>query len=128
MIEYIENFFTYKIVKYALIGGVSTLIHIILASLYIYRIEDSLFKANILGFIVAYLFSYIMQSLYVFNSKIEPIKALKYFLVQLSSLLVSIFTANILGNYNNYIKTVFVIIVMPLITYTIHKLWTFKEK
>jgi len=120
-------FLKIRLVNYFLIGGVSTLVHFLIASLCIYMIHDSLFISNVMGFLIAYVHSYIMQSKVVFNHAISRIRAIKYFIVQLGALIVSIYVSDLLSEFNNYIKTVVVIIIMPLITYTVHNFWTFKK-
>lgn len=128
MIEKIEALFSYKIIRYALIGGVSTLIHIGVAAISLYYLSSSLFFSNVAGFLTAYIFSYLMQSIHVFGHKIDLLKAFKYFIVQFGSLLTSIMISYLFTGYNNYIKTILVVIFMPLITYIIHKVWTFKHE
>jgi putative flippase GtrA len=113
-------------VRYAFIGGVSTLIHIAGASLYIYFINSSLLQSNIVGFLLAYTFSYTIQSKFVFESKLSQAKAIKYFLVQVVALLIAIFVSDILDGYNSYIKTIIVALLLPLVTFFVHKFWTFK--
>ncbi len=127
VIERSKQLFSLKIIKYGIIGVISTLIHMSTALGYIRYISDSLLQSNIAGFLLAYIFSYTMQSYFVFRHDIVWQKALKYFVVQFGSLLTSIAISN-LFYYNNYIKTILVIIIMPLITYTIHKFWTFKDE
>ena len=123
MIEYL---FTHKLVRYAFIGGFSTLIHIAIASLYIYFIDQSLFQSNIVGFFVAYLFSYTIQSKFVFEKKLSTGKAFKYFLVQIGALLISILLTDTMNEYNSYIKTIAIALLLPLVTFFIHRFWTFK--
>ena len=123
MIEYL---FRHKLVRYAFIGGVSTLIHITIASLYLYFIYYSLLQSNISGFLVAYLFSYTIQSKFVFEEELTSSKAFKYFLVQIGALLMAIFFTNTINDYNSYIKTIVVALLLPLVTFFIHKFWTFK--
>ncbi|WP_462270882.1 GtrA family protein [Desulfobacter sp.] len=120
-------FLRIRLVNYFLIGGVSTLIHFLIASLCIYMIHDSLLISNVTGFLIAYAHSYIMQSKVVFNHEISRIKAVKYFIVQFGALIVSIYVSDLLSEFNNYIKTVVIIIIMPLLTYTVHSFWTFKK-
>ncbi|RUM74328.1 MAG: GtrA family protein [Sulfurovum sp.] len=122
----IKHLFSLKLVRYGIVGGISTLIHIGVAALYIYAVNDSLMQSNIVGFLVAYVFSYVMQSLHVFGHAISWSKAFRYFLVQFGSLLTSVFISDMLGSYNAYVKTLFVVILMPLVTFVIHKFWTFK--
>ncbi len=123
MIEYL---FAHKLVRYALIGGISTLIHIVMASLYIFFINHSLFQSNIAGFLVAYLFSYTIQSKFVFEEEFSTGRAFKYFLVQIGALLIAILLTDKINEYNSYIKTIVVALLLPLITFFIHKFWTFK--
>lgn len=117
---------TYKIVKYGLVGAVSTFIHFLFAFIYIYSINTSVFQSNVIGFLMAYVFSYLMQSKYVFEQGINIEKAVKYLIVQFSVLLAAIIISNLFESYNSYIKTVIVVILLPLITFIIHKFWTFK--
>ena len=123
MIDYL---FSHKLIRYALIGGISTLIHISIASLYIFFIYDSLFQSNIIGFLVAYIFSYTIQSKFVFEREISRDRAIKYFLVQVGALVVAILLSDILDGFNSYIKSIIVALLLPLVTFFIHKFWTFK--
>lgn len=123
----IKHLFTYKIVRYVLVGGTSTLIHILVASLYIYFMYDSVFQSNVMGFLVAYIFSYLVQSRLVFEHAVSIQKAIKYFIVQFSALLLAIFTSDFFDSYNSYLRTLIVAVLLPLITFVIHKFWTFKD-
>ncbi|MDD2369523.1 MAG: GtrA family protein [Sulfuricurvum sp.] len=116
-----------KLIRYAVIGGTSTLIHLSIAFLWLYAVNKSFFFANAAGFCVAYLFSYTVQSRYVFLHPLSLPKAFRYFLVQFGALLVSLFLSDMLVGYNSYIKTLIVVILLPLITFVIHKLWTFRR-
>lgn len=116
-----------RIVKYGFVGIISTFIHLSIAWLYLYFISNSVFQSNIIGFLIAYLFSYTVQSIYVFEHKISLKKAVKFFVVQFSALLLAIFASYFIDR-SSYLETVFIIIVMPLITFIIHKFWTFKRK
>ncbi len=132
MIEYslekIQKLLTYKIVRYGLVGGISTFIHFSVASLYIYSISNSVFQANVVGFLVAYIFSYLMQSRLVFEHEINIKKAIKYFIVQFGVLLLAILASTLFESFNSYIRTLIITVLIPLITFMIHKFWTFKEK
>jgi len=117
-----------KIIRYAFIGLISTAIHLSVAYTYLYYVNDSIFISNVIGFLSAYLFSYTIQSKYVFKHAISLKKALKYFIVQFSSLMVAIGISYIAIMYNSYIKTLGVAFLLPLITFIVHKFWTFSEK
>ncbi|WP_421716460.1 GtrA family protein [Arcobacter arenosus] len=123
----IKRFINLKLFNYFVIGGISTLIHFLVAFIYIHFINNSLYESNIIAFFIAYVFSYIFQSKFVFKKSINKTKAFKYFIVQFFSLLLAIWISYLFKDFNNYIKTIIVVIIMPLLTFTIHKLWTFKE-
>ncbi|MDO9206842.1 MAG: GtrA family protein [Sulfuricurvum sp.] len=116
-----------KLLRYALIGGFSTLIHLSIAFLWLFGVNQSLFIANVAGFTLAFVFSYTVQSRYVFLHPLSYSKALHYFIVQFGALLVSLILSNALIGLNSYVKTLIVVILLPLITFVIHKFWTFRQ-
>jgi len=125
----IKKLASMRIVRYGVIGGISTLIHFLVAAAFLRYVSESLLWANVAGFLVAYIFSYTMQSLHVFGHALSVGKALRYFVVQFASLLASVYISDWLAqNFNVYVKTIFVIVLMPLITYVIHTFWTFAHE
>ena len=116
-----------QLLKYGLVGIFSTLIHISIAFLYIYSINGNVLFANISGFCIAFIFSYTVQSLYVFEHKLQLLKTFKYFLVQFSALIIAYFASNILYIENAYIHTILISFLLPLVTFFIHKFWAFKQ-
>lgn len=114
-----------ELLKYALVGGISTFIHLVFAFLYIYYIDKSLFFSNFFGFCFAYCFSYFTQSHFVFKSKISLIKALKYFGLQLFALAVSIAVTSNLLSLSLYMQVLICVAIMPIITFAINKAWIF---
>lgn len=116
-----------KLARYALIGGFSTLIHLGSAFLWLYTVNPSLFIANTAGFTIAFIFSYTVQSRYVFLHTLTFLKAFKYFIVQFGALLSALILSDMLVGVNNYVKTLLVVILLPLITFAIHKFWTFRH-
>ncbi|PNV84583.1 MAG: GtrA family protein [Sulfurimonas sp.] len=116
-----------KICKYGFIGGISTLIHLAVSYTIVYRYSENIYISNIFGFLSAFLFSYIMQSLFTFKHEIKLEKALKFFSVQFGALLLSILLVDIISLKNSYFEIVLVVIVLPLITYLLHQFWTFNK-
>ncbi len=115
----------HKIIRYGLIGILSTLIHVTMAFLYIYFVNDSIFISNIIGFLSAFGFSYLFQSKFVFQHTISYKKALKYFMVQSFALLLSIVISDLTSLGNAYLEVILVSIILPIMTYFLHKIWTF---
>ena len=123
----IQKISRHKIVRYGLIGTLSTLIHITMAFLTIYYVNDSILISNCVGFLFAFGFSYLLQSTLVFQHAISYHKALRYFVVQVVALLLSIGISDFAPLDNAYAKVVLVVIILPLSTYFIHKIWTFSK-
>ncbi len=123
----IRSLFQLKIVRYGVIGAVSTAVHVSVAFLYIYFLHDSLFIANTVGFFTAYWFSYTVQSKYVFEHALSFAKAFKYLVVQFSSLLIAMGISYYVPLENSYLQTIIVVVILPVITFVVHKLWTFKH-
>lgn len=115
-----------QILKYSAVGVISTIIHLLVALVYIYFINNSIFYSNIIAFLVAYFFSYTAQSKFVFKSTIKFKNALFFFIVQFASLIISILVTNGIEQ-TNHIKTIFIVILMPFITFILHKFWTFRQ-
>ena len=115
-----------QLLKYGLVGIFSTLIHVGISFLYIYTISTDVLFANVSGFCIAFIFSYTVQSVYVFKNKLHILKTLKYFLVQFGALMIAYFSSNLLHLENAYIHTLLISFLLPLVTFFIHKFWTFK--
>ena len=122
----IRNFYRHKLLRYGFIGGISTLIHMGVAFGWLYWANGSVIISNMIGFMSAYLFSYTAQSLVVFSHPLSTPKAVRYFIVQFAALWISIGLTAALQN-SPYLKTLLIVAIMPLATYTIHRIWTFKH-
>jgi putative flippase GtrA len=111
--------------RYVMVGGLATLIHLLVAYMYLYYVEYSLFLSNTIAFFVAFAYSYSYQTLYVFRRKISLINLAKYFIVQLIMITAAILIIENISIYNYYIKTVFVLIIITPTSFLLHKFWTF---
>lgn len=120
----IASLYRRKLLRYGVIGGISTFIHMVIAFGWLYWVNDSIIIANILAFMISYVFSYAAQSKLVFKHSLNTTKALKYFIVQFSALWLSLGLSAFFKS-SPYLKTLIILAIMPLITYIIHKFWTF---
>ena len=111
--------------RYVMVGGLATLIHILVAYLYLYYIDYSLFLSNTIAFFIAFAYSYNFQTLYVFRSKISFINFVKFLIVQLIIIATTMLIIDNISIYNYYIKTVFVLIIITPTSFLLHKFWTF---
>ena len=114
-----------RIVRFGLVGGISTLIHIVAAFLYIYFLGDQVFVANLIGFFCAFWFSYLVQSRFVFNSRVGMNSMSKFFIVQFAALLIAQLISELDAEANSYYRVLFVAIILPLVTFFVHRGWTF---
>jgi putative flippase GtrA len=116
-----------QIVKYGIVGIVSTLIHIGAASVFVRFFYESLIVSNSVGFLTAFTFSYVAQSKLVFNATLTSQKAVRFFLVQSLSLILAVKTAQLMEDFSIYFKIVIVAFLLPVITFLVHRMWTFGE-
>ena len=118
--------FIAQIVKYGFLGVIATLIHLLSAWTIIYLFASTVFISNTVAFFIAFSFSYVAQTLYVFNSEFHILKFVKFFTVQFGTFLFSFFISNVVTIQSSYLHTLLLVAIMPLITFSIHKFWTFK--
>ena len=111
--------------RYVMVGGLATLIHLLVAYMYLYYVEYSLFLSNTIAFFVAFAYSYSYQTLYVFRRKTSLINLAKFFIVQLIMINAAMLILDNISIYNYYIKTVFVLIIITPTSFLLHKFWTF---
>ncbi|MFT5721041.1 MAG: putative flippase GtrA [Motiliproteus sp.] len=126
-IALVQKLLRLQLVRYGLTGGGATLIHLLVAFACLHWWLDNLWWANLLGFLSAFVFSYSLQSLLVFKRRLALRSACVFFLVQFGALLVSIALADTLSELNNYLRVVIIALLLPLITFVIHKFWTFSH-
>ncbi|WP_411993330.1 GtrA family protein [Agarivorans sp. DSG3-1] len=125
MAPLISKLLTLRIVRYGLAGGVATLLHFMLALLVLSIWPLAFIVANFVGFSVAFVFSYLVQTRWVFQKDIDINNALRFFVVQSGALCLSIWLSSLLTDYPNIVKVMLVIILLPAITFIVHRFWTF---
>jgi len=116
-----------QLAKYGFFGVIATFVHLFTAWAIIYLFDASVFVSNTFAFFAAFVFSYVFQTLYVFHTTFHFKKFIKFFLVQYGTFLFSYIISNIFPIHNSYLHTLLIVAIMPLITFLIHKFWTFKE-
>ena len=118
------------LIKYGLVGVVATSLHISVAILLTYIYALDIVMTNWIAFSVAFFFSYIGNTKFVFEQKVEHQNFIKFFLVSMITLLI-ITVISYFGKKNQinpYIVIIIISIMIPLTTFLLHKTWTFKEK
>lgn len=127
MTELINRLIQIRVIRYILTGGIATAVHIAVAFTVLRFIADHVFLANVCGFTLAFIFSYLMQTLFVFRHQLKVKNALRFFSVQFGALLASQLISELFSDTNSYLRVLMVVVILPVITYIIHKLWTFSH-
>lgn len=125
--QMLDRLLQYRLIRFALTGGVATAIHIAVAFVYLHLIQDNVFLANIFGFGLAFIFSYFAQTLLVFKNSVNWGNALRFFMVQFGALLIAQGISELFADMNSYLRVILVVFILPIVTYIIHKLWTFSD-
>ncbi|WP_240645392.1 GtrA family protein [Vibrio mediterranei] len=123
----IERLLQYRLVRFALTGGIATAIHVGVAFMYLHLMQDNVFVANVFGFSLAFVFSYFSQTLLVFKNRVNFGNALRFFIVQFGALLVAQGISELFSDLNSYLRVIMVVFILPIVTYIIHKVWTFSD-
>jgi len=66
-----------------------------------------------------------VQSRFVFNAELGVANVSRYFVVQFSALIVAQMISDLDAEANSYYRVLFVAIILPLITFFVHRGWTF---
>ncbi|MGF1778452.1 GtrA family protein [Vibrio nomapromontoriensis] len=128
MHSFLDRLLKFRLVRFALTGGMATAIHVAVAFSFLHLVQDNVLLANIVGFSLAFIFSYFAQTLIVFKNKVNWGNALRFFMVQFGALLVSQGISELFSDLNSYVRVVMVVVILPIVTYVIHKVWTFSDK
>lgn len=115
-------------VRFAISGVVVTIIHIILAVLFIKLFQATPPLANGLAFIFATICSYIINTIWSFSKKTQTKNLVRFITV---SLLGVILATTISGSVEMYklhysLGIAFTVILVPPTTFILHNIWTYK--
>ena len=119
-----------EIKRFIIVGGLATGIHILSATYLIKIIDVTAFKANLIAFCLAYIFSYTLHSKWSFSSHLNIQIFFKYTMVAIFNfmliyLLVSI--NEIIGLANLY-SVFFIAIINPTFNFLALKLWVYHKQ
>lgn len=120
-----------EIIKFLISGAFATIAHSII---FIYTVKIGILPivSNALAFSIALTISFLMQSKWVFSAKtIEKIYLLKFGVTALFGLLSNttiVFIVMNLLNKSEYMATIGIIIITPIITFSLNKFWVFTQR
>lgn len=117
-----------KLIRFAASGVLATAVHFIVAMTCIEYAGIQPFIANGIAFAVANVFSYIVNALWSFEAGLKVSTYLKFLAASSVGLFFSMAisgAAQILG-LPPVVGVGLVVVILPLITFTMHHLWTFR--
>jgi len=126
--QFLENFLTPSLIKYYLIGGIAVLLHIVIVVVVIelWGLFPSL--ANAIAFILATVFSSIANTYWSFQAKINGVILFRFWCVALLGLCLAVIISGIADylKFHYLFGVMMVVSVTPIVSYTLHKNWTYK--
>ena len=120
--------FTRNILRFAISGLFVTGVHVLIATILISFILITPSLANGVAFVVATLFSYLINTLWSFSSSLHKRNLYRFFLVSFIGLLLSMSisgAAQYGGLYYLY-GIAFVVCIVPAVTFLLHNFWTYQ--
>jgi len=113
---------------FAIIGIAATLCHTTIAASSVYMFNFNLIQANTIGYLLAVPISYFGHSLYSFNKAITIRTFIIFFSNNTVLFICTIITSFILEqtNINAYLGILITVILLPIISFIVHKFMTFK--
>lgn len=114
--------------RFFVTGIMTTGVHVLTAFFFFQFVATSPVFANGVAFVVANLFSYIVNSLWSFSTPLKGARGLRYMTVSAISFLGTInvaYVAEQLG-FSPELGILIVVLIMTPITFVLHRSWTFR--
>lgn len=117
-----------QLFKFALIGLVATVIHVSIVICVVETVSLKPWLSNGIAFIIASLFSYTCNTLWSFDTALSVPTIKRYYCVSFVGLSLSISLSAIVEYYSiHYFYGIFLVVcLVPLVSFYLHKCWTFK--
>lgn len=114
--------------RYSLTGVLITLLHFSIAVFIIEKLGLTPTIANGIASLIAMLVSFVINSVWSFKQPLQGPALVRFFIVSLIGFLLTVGIAwvNQLLGFHYIMGIMLVIIIIPLITFTLHNSWTYK--
>jgi len=119
---------THRLMKFGVTGVGSTVIHIVVAMMFISILQTSTQLGNGVAFITATAFSYTVNTLWSFSNKINRRTAWRFIATSIVGLGLTMVISTIADNLGlHYIIGIgLVVICVPIYSFVAHSLWTYR--
>lgn len=118
-------------VRFFIVGAAATLIHISVAALSISQFNLPVFRANLLAFLVAFMFAFSGHFIWTFRSQSHLARSLfRYFTISISAFALNnlvLLTLVNTGVLSDIVSVILAAAVIPLISFTASRLWGFRS-
>jgi len=122
--------FSRQLAPFLCIGLGATAVHVAIAAYLIGTHTMPLVLGNAVAFIFANVFSYLLQSGYVFQQARTPLQYWRFLGVSLAGLALVVATSSVLGvlRVHYLVSIVAVVSIIPFLTFLVHRVWTFRDR
>jgi len=114
--------------RFIIVGIVNTLIHTAIALYASYILEFSIVAANLSGFFVATVFSFVINTTWSFSQRLSKRFFIRFFLVSLLIFSFNLMVSKLAEDYQ-IIPAVAILLaatMSPAISFLLHKFWTYR--
>ena len=112
-----------RIIIFGIVGGVATLIHILVANLFHAVIKDTI-TASFVGFCLAFVFSYLAHRQFTFHDAVKG-SPFRFVIVAGSGFLFSLLVLDHLAGFPAWLALTLSIGIIPLWSFLMSRLWVF---
>ena len=120
-----------KILKFAVVGVISTLIHVFIVTFLINgeQLLD-IGYANVIAFIIATIFSYLFNTKWTYSTSFNKSNLMKFLLTATLGSIISFALSTLANDLGWHYLTGIALIVLsvPALTFIMHTYWTFNKK
>jgi len=122
--------FLFQLIRFGFVGVAATLTHYIVSIVGVEQLHLSLYLANLLGYIVAVVVSFLGHSKFTFQVNASMKLFSKFIVVSLSALALSELLILLLEStlqLSHRISMLVVVATIPVFTFIMSRLWVYKE-
>lgn len=118
-----------QFVKFSMIGAINTLIHIIITISIVELLHFHPIVANSLAFLSANMFSYWANSRWSFRTKLSGMRFVRFVTISIVGLLITVGGSGLaeIMNWHYLVGVAIVVCALPILTFVLHKYWTFSS-
>ena len=126
--ELLERYLEPSLIKYYLIGGIAVVLHFMIVIFVVERWVLHPSAANAIAFVLATIFSNIANTYWSFETKVSRTILLRFWSVALLGLCLAVLISSIADYFGlHYLVGILLVVsVTPVVSYTLHKNWTYK--